>query len=87
MSELSRFYGLVIGMFFNEHGIPHFHVRYGEHQVSIAIEDLQILEGGLPPRQLGMVMEWAALHQNELLKDWELTSSLKNPDKIEPLKR
>jgi hypothetical protein len=54
MSELSRFYGMVVGMFFNEHGIPHFHVRYGEYKVSIAIEDLRILEGGLPPGQL----EW-----------------------------
>jgi len=60
MPEISRFLGIIITMYFNEHNPPHFHARYGEHRAEIAIQTLSIIGGRLPPRVLGLVMEWAA---------------------------
>lgn len=58
MPEISRFLGIIITMYFNEHNPPHFHARYGDHRAEIAIETLSIIAGRLPPRVLGLVMEW-----------------------------
>jgi hypothetical protein len=87
MPEISRFYGIVIGMFYNDHAPPHFHVRYSEHKASIAIRNFELIDGRLPPKVLGMVVEWAAAHQVELMTDWELAANQQRPEKIEPLKR
>ncbi|MCU0598307.1 MAG: DUF4160 domain-containing protein [Desulfobacterales bacterium] len=86
MPEISRFYGIIIAMFFDDHNPPHFHARYGNEKISIEIETLRILEGHIPPRALGLVIEWASEHKNELLKNWELVKSNQNPEKIMPLK-
>lgn len=86
MPEISRFYGIIISMFYDEHNPPHFHARYGEYKIAIDINSLRILEGKFPPRALGLVMEWASLYKNELLKDWEIASQNLPPEKIEPLK-
>jgi len=86
MPEISRFYGIIIAMFFNDHNPPHFHARYGGEKVAIEIESFRILEGYLSPRALGLVIEWAAQHRNELLQDWELAKNNQAPKKIEPLK-
>jgi hypothetical protein len=59
MPEISRFLGIIVAMFYNDHVPPHFHARYGEHKVEIAIESIAILAGSLPPRALGLLMEWA----------------------------
>ena len=83
--EISRFYGIVIGMFYQEHRPPHFHVRYGEHQAVMRINDLVVTEGRLPPRVLGLVVEWAARHQAELLENWEAIENRRPLRKIEPL--
>jgi hypothetical protein len=83
--ELSRFYGIIIRMFFNDHGPPHFHAVYGRQAAIIAIESLAVIDGSLPPRALGMVMEWAALHQPELMDRWRHAQSLQPLEKIEPL--
>lgn len=72
MPELSRFFGIVILMFYNDHAPPHFHARYGDEKATITIDGPRVLTGRLSPRALGLVMEWAALHQNELVEDWEL---------------
>jgi hypothetical protein len=72
MPEVSRFLGIVISLYYNDHPPPHFHVRYGELKAIIDIESLTILYGELTPRVLGLVVEWAALHKAELLTDWEL---------------
>ena len=72
MPEVSRFFGLVILMFYDDHQPPHFHVRYAGHRVQIAIDPLALLAGRLPPRGLAMAMEWAAQHQQELRENWEL---------------
>lgn len=62
MPELSRFFGIIVMMFYDDHPPPHFHVRYGSQKAIVAIEALALLDGRLSPRALGMVMEWAALH-------------------------
>jgi len=68
--ELSRFFGIVIAMHYNDHVPPHFHARYGSDRATICIRDMTVLEGYLPPRVLGLVVEWAAQHGDELLADW-----------------
>jgi phosphomannomutase len=86
MPEISRFYGIIIAVFHDEHNPPHFHARYGEFKAAIDIRSLGLLEGYLPGRALGLVVEWAGQHQKELLQDWELAVSGQIPRQIEPLK-
>jgi len=85
MPEISRFFGIIIAMFHGDDNPPHFHAHYGEHRAIIRIEDFAVLEGTLPLRALGLVMEWAEIHRDELLKDWELASENKPLLRIEPL--
>ncbi len=85
MPEISRFYGIVIAMFYDDHNPPHFHARYGKDKVTIEIQTLRILEGKISPRALGLVIEWASQHQEELLRDWELSKNNQPPEKIAPL--
>ena len=72
-------------MFYDDHTPPHFHVHYGEHKATVAIEDLRILEGRLPPRVRGLVVEWATLHQDELSQDWTRARERRPLAPIEPL--
>ena len=69
MPEVSRFYGIVIRIFYDDHNPPHFHAEYGS----------------LPARALGLVTEWASLHQQELRGAWGRASRLQQPGKIDPL--
>lgn len=85
MPEISRFYGIIIAMFYSDHNPPHFHARYGNQNVVIDINTLRILEGSLPPRALGLVVEWASQHKQALLDDWRLAKNNQPPVKIEPL--
>jgi hypothetical protein len=85
MPEISRFLGIVIRMFWNEHNPPHFHAEYTEYKVEIDIQRLGVMRGYLPPRVLGIVIEWAELHQDELLKNWDSMRSCTHYDRIEPL--
>lgn len=85
MPEISRFFGIIIGMFYNDHPPPHFHVRYGGQKAIVDIETLAVLEGSLSPRVRGLVVEWAAAHQQELAEDWELARREKPLKKISPL--
>lgn len=85
MPEISRFYGIIISLFYGDHNPPHFHVRYGSYKAAIRIRDFLLLDGSLPPRALGLVMEWAARHQNELLLAWEMVAKDLPPPSIEPL--
>lgn len=66
MPEVSRFYGIVIKIFYDGHNPPHFHAEYGEYEMLVNINSLAIMGGGLPARALGMVSERASLHQQEL---------------------
>ena len=71
MPEISRFLGIIISMYFDEHNPPHFHVRYNEYRASIGINDLNVIVGKLPAKVRGLVEEWAELHASELLKMWD----------------
>lgn len=62
MPEISRFFGIIIAMFFDDHNPP-LHARYGSYSIAIKIEDFAILEGYLPPKALGLVIEWANMHK------------------------
>lgn len=86
MPVLSRFYGIIIRMYFlpKEHNPPHVHVIYQDETFSISIIDLKIIDGERQPsaRALAMVKEWITLHRDELLKMWE-TQELHS---VEPLR-
>ncbi len=85
MPEVSRFFGIVVALYYNDHEPPHFHARYGRQHALISIQSLSVLRGSLAPRALGLVMEWAAIHQGELLEDWNLARAQKPLNPIEPL--
>lgn len=84
MPEISRFYGIVIKMYFlsSEHNPPHIHAIYNEDAIAISIEDCSILSGDLPPNAKRLVIEWIQIHKNELLEIW----SKQEFREIEPLK-
>jgi len=84
MPELSRFLGIVIGMFYREHGPPHFHAVYGEYEVTVDIET-GVVTGRFPKRALGHVMEWATLHRDELLENWTLAQEKQPLKRVAPL--
>ncbi|MFH0921934.1 MAG: DUF4160 domain-containing protein [Fibrobacterota bacterium] len=71
MPEISRFLGIIISMYFDEHNPPHFHVQYNEYRATIEIKTLNLMAGSLPARVRGLVEEWAELHKSELLQIWE----------------
>lgn len=85
MPEISRFFGIVIKMYFDEHPPPHFHAEYGEHKAVVDIQSLVVIGGYLPPRVLGLVVEWAAQHRGELLALWERAERMQPLGKIQPL--
>ncbi|MDZ4288575.1 MAG: DUF4160 domain-containing protein [Prosthecobacter sp.] len=66
MPEVSRFYGIVIQIYYDDHPPPHFHAIYAGHVATIAIDTFQIIDGSLPKRALSLVMDWASAHQQEL---------------------
>lgn len=82
MPEISRFFGIIIALFHDEHNPPHFHVRYNEHQAEIGIQALALLAGRLPPRVMGLV--WATMHQDERMADWELARQTPNSSALRP---
>jgi len=86
MPSISSFYGIIIWIYWKDHNPPHFHAQYGEYEILIKIEDLSIYAGSLPSRAFGLVMEWASLHQQELMHNWELMKQDLPLEKIEPLK-
>ena len=86
MPEICRFYGIIIAMFYDDHNPPHFHAQYGKDKIAIEINSLRVLEGHIPPRALGLVIEWASRRHKELLTDWELAGKNQPPKKIPPLK-
>jgi hypothetical protein len=85
MPELSRFFGIVIAMYYDDHAPPHFHAIYGSEKAEFRIDPLGLLKGRLPPKALSLVMEWAAIHQAELQEAWERRAVGQPPPRIEPL--
>jgi hypothetical protein len=85
MPEISRFFGIVIRMYFEDHQPPHFHALYGEHEALVIIDTLEVYRGHLPSRALGLVLEWAAFHRAELRADWVLSAAGQTLRPIAPL--
>lgn len=72
-------------MFWNDHAPPHFHCQYSGHEAIINIQTLELIEGKLPRRALNLVLDWAELHQAELIEDWNLCEAKQQPKPIAPL--
>ncbi len=85
MPEISRFFGIIITLYYNDHPPPHFHVRYGKQKAIVSINPLTILKGELSNRTWTLVKEWALEHQAELLANWELARLAQTLEPIEPL--
>jgi hypothetical protein len=85
MPELSRFFGIVIRMFYSDHEPAHFHAIYGEYEALIEVDTLSMFRGSLPRRALALVLEWAALHRTELREDWRRARNGETLNEIEPL--
>ncbi|HVB49367.1 MAG TPA: DUF4160 domain-containing protein [Burkholderiales bacterium] len=85
MPELSRFLGIVVTLYFNDHNPPHFHVRYEQFRAILGMDPLQLRDGELPPRVLGLVIEWAEMHQAELLQNWTSLATTGTFKRIAPL--
>ena len=85
MPEISRFLGIVIRMFYSDHAAPHFHAYYGGKMARVNIKTLAAMSSTLSPRVLGLVIEWAKIHQKALLTTWERARQGRPLRKIEPL--
>ena len=85
MPRISEFYGIVIAMYYREHGVPHFHAVYAGNTASIEISTLDVIAGSLPPRALRLVREWAEAHQAELDANWQRARTDEPLERIEPL--
>lgn len=85
MPRVSEFYGISIYLYYREHPPPHFHAMYGGSQALVAIETLEVLEGRLPPRAMGLVIEWAALRRDDLRRAWRQAREHAPLDSIDPL--
>jgi hypothetical protein len=83
--EVSRFFGIVITMYYRDHPPPHFHVRYGAQKALVDIAGLSIIAGTLSPRALGLVTEWGAQHRGELVENWRRAEKQEALNKIDPL--
>ncbi|MBV9577394.1 MAG: DUF4160 domain-containing protein [Chloroflexi bacterium] len=85
MPTICTFFGIVIRMYYREHAPPHFHVYYQEHEATVDIEALEVRTGRLPRRALGLVLDWAELHQQELRHNWTLAQRQEVLQSIRPL--
>ena len=84
MPVISRFLGIIIAMYWDDHAPPHFHAKYAEYEITVNILT-GIVEGKFPKRALRHVLEWYELHKDELIKDWKLCQNDEAPNPIEPL--
>ncbi|HEX4669376.1 MAG TPA: DUF4160 domain-containing protein [Solirubrobacterales bacterium] len=86
MPTISRFFGIAIIMFFDDHGFPHFHARHPEGEAKVRIDNLEVMDSDLGRRQLRFVLAWAELHQEELEENWRRARAGETLLDIEPLK-
>lgn len=85
MPTICMFRGIKIYINYNEHIPPHFYAKYGEYECSITIDDIELLNGDMPNKQLKMLFGWAALHQEELKEEWYLAEQKQELFQIAPL--
>ena len=84
MPTVSRFFGIVVFLNYRDHSPPHFHARYGEDEVTVEIKGGTVT-GKMSKRALRLVLEWAALHEDDLMRNWNLARARKPLEAIEPL--
>jgi hypothetical protein len=84
MPIVSRFFGVVIAMYWRDHAPPHFHAKYGDDEVTVDIQTGEV-NGTMSRRALAMVDEWRLLHIDELLEDWQLAAARQSLRRIDPL--
>ena len=84
MPVISRFLGIIIAMYWDDHAPPHFHAKYAEYEITVNIHT-GVIEVKFPKRALRHVLEWYELHKDELIQDWELCQNDEAPNPIEPL--
>ena len=85
MPEISRFFGIVIAIYYKEHGVPHFHAKYAGQTGVFSIVDLKLIEGRLPKRVVALVLEWAFEHRSELHENWQRAVAQEPLQPIAPL--
>ncbi len=85
MPTISQFFGITVRIYYSDHAPPHFHALYQEHEAKIDIEKLDIISGHLPRRALGLVLDWAELHQQGLRDNWVRAEQRRMLNTIKPL--
>ena len=83
---ISRFFGLTIAMYFDDHEPAHFHARAAEHAAKIRVDTLEVIVSDLPRRELRLVLAWAEMHSDELKDNWRLAREGATLKQIEPLR-
>ena len=84
MPTISRFFGITIQMFYDDHNPPHFHAEYQNYSASFYL-DGSLYKGYMPPKQMKLIAAWADIYNEELLKNWELAKTKQIPFEIDPL--
>jgi hypothetical protein len=85
MPEISRFFGIVVFLNYNDHPPPHFHARHAGENGRVGIDPVEVLEGDLSPKARRRLLRWATAHRAELLADWDRVRAGKPPLPIAPL--
>lgn len=89
MPTISMFYGILVSMYVldtDRHHSPHIHIRYNEHKAVVRLPDGEVLDGGLPAKQMKLVQAWIVIQHEDLMADWQLASEGQTPFKIDPLR-
>ena len=84
MPEISRFFGIIIAMYYDDHAPPHFHAKYGEYEMTVSIADGAVV-GNFPGRAKGLVIEWLHLHKDDLSVNWVRAENHEPLQRIPPL--
>ena len=85
MPVISRFFGILIALYWDDHAPPHFHAKYGGEEAVVDIKNGVVIKGALSTRVISLVEEWRQLHVEELMKDWDLARQRKPLQYIAPL--
>lgn len=85
MPVITRFCGIKVMMYYDEHNPPHFHAEYNDHKALIDIKEAKVIKGALPSSELKLVLGWAVLHKDELMDNWQLAKEGKPLNSINPL--
>ena len=84
MPEISRFFGIIIAIYYDDHAPAHFHAKYGEYEATVRVADGEF-SGNFPRRAKGLVVEWMGLHKHELLDNWRRAEAHLPLRRIAPL--